>query len=357
MGERRVDRDIRILADHGLSDKFVGVRRIISPSNSLVVSLLRIIPGGNQLIEILWGLKCWIVCLGYDRSIPIVTVGHGHGFLFAFLQFIFKPIIRPRTHLMFDLLLNRRARGLASVYDKIKFHIFNSVVELAVVWGQTDVGTFANEFDIPEEKLMFHPHHITLERYEADIRDDGFIFAGGNGGRDYRTLIEAVKLIDYPVFVATTLQNIPALAKEYDNITVKPVSHEEFRERMAACTIFIEAHDPDFFRTAGHQTFLNAMWMGKPVVMADERSAVGYFDEGVDGLIVPAGDSSAFRRAIQSLLDDSDMAAAIGARAKEKLHRPIYRTLNCMQSIYNVALDLADKAYGLDQGKRKIEMY
>lgn len=357
MTEPQQNNQIRILTDHGLVERFYPLRKPITLSSSFWTFVASRLPGGKALVEFIWGFKCWLVSLPQDKHIPIVTVGHGHGFVFAMLQYLFRPLIRPRLQVMFAFLLNQKGRGLTGLYDSFKMRVFRKVVAMAVVNGQADVNIFAAEFNIPKRQLIFHPHHITLEQYQFDIKDDGFIFAGGNGARDYRTLIEAVKSIDRPVFIATTLTDVPAMAAPYDHITVRGVSHEEFRSLMAACTIFIEAHDPDFFRTAGHQTFLNAMWMGKPVVMADLKSAEGYFDEGIDGLIVPAGDIAAFRREIQSLLDDSDKAARIGAKAKEKLRHPSYRILNCMQSIYNIALNLSCKKYGLDPDQKKIDMY
>ena len=357
MTERHTEPYPRILTDHGLAERFRPYRRSITLSELFWSPRLLRIPGSIVIFELLWGLKCWLVSFRYPRHIPIITVGHGHGFVFAVLQYLLRWLIKPRTHLMFDLLLNAKGRGLAGVYDSMKARVFNKVVALAVVWGETDVETFAAEHGLAIEKLRFHPHHITLEEYQIDIKDDGFIFAGGNGGRDYTTLIEAVRSLNYPVFIATTLKDVPPMAAPYDHITVQGVSHEEFRRKMAACTIFVEAHDPQFFRTAGHQTFLNAMWMGKPVVMADKRSAVGYFDEGTDGVIVEAGDAEAFGREIKRLLDNPAEATEIGRRAAEKLHDPAYRTLNCMQSIYNLAIELACRREGLDPEDRYIKMY
>ncbi len=357
MTEQQPEVSLRILTDHGLPERFYPYRRAIVLSGSLWSSLMLKIPGGQFVFELCWGIKCWFRSFQFPRHIPIVTVGHGHGYVLALLQYLFSPFVTPRTHVMFDLLLNAKGRGPAGLYDTFKTRIFSRVVALAVVWGETDVETFSTEHRLPAEKLRFHPHHITLEEYQIDIKDDGFIFTGGNGGRDYKTLIEDVKSIDYPVFIATTLKDVPAMAAPYDHITVRGVSHEEFRKKMAACTIFVEAHDPEFFRTAGHQTFLNAMWMGKPVVMADRRSAIGYFEEGVDGLIVEAGDVEVFRTEIKRLLGNRAEAQAIGARAAEKLHDPAFRTLNCMQSIYNLAIELACRKQNLDPEDFYINMY
>jgi len=258
---------------------------------------------------------------------------------------------------MFDFLLDRKRRGVIGLFEKIKMHVLNRVVDLCIIWGQTDIETFAKEYNLPKSKLLFHPFHITLEKYQFDIFDGGYIFAGGNGGRDYKTLIEALKQIELPVFIATTLPNISSLATSYKHITVRGITPDEFREKMAGCTIFVECHDIDFFRTAGHQTILNAMWMGKPVVLADRKSAKGYITDGTDGLVVDAGDIEALRSKIIALLNDISLARKIGENAQKKARRPEYRTLNNQQSIYNIAIRRHCKRLNLSAEDRLIEMY
>jgi len=348
---------VKILTDHGEEDKFEGCRYTIKLNNRFWKLNLFKLPFGSILVELFWGLKCWLVCLYFSKSIPIVTVGHGHGFIFAFMQFILKPFIKPRTHIMFAFLLNAKGTGLKAFYNTIKMKIFKSVVELAIVNGLADVDNFSKEFDIPTSKLRFHPFHITLEKYQFKIKDDGYIFAGGNGARDYHTLIEAVKDIKYPVFIATTLKDIPPLAENYDHITVKGVSPEMFRVKMAGCTFMVECHEPNFFRTGGHQTFLNAMWMGKPFIMADKKSAEGYFKHEVDGLIVEAGDVVALKNEIMRLLDDKKLAQKISQKAKKKVNQKYFTTLNTMQSIYNISINIHCQRNNIEPINKLINIY
>ena len=147
------------------------------------------------------------------------------------------------------------------------------------------------------------------------------------------------------------------MAAPFPNITVKPVTHEQFRQKMAGCHMFVEAHPVDFFRTAGHQTFLNAMWMGKPVVLADERSAPGYIEDGKQGLVVAAGEAEGLRAKIQLILDDHDLAASLAAAGREETHDPKYRTLNHMQAIYNVALRIELEKHGIQVTEEPLQLY
>ena len=76
--------------------------------------------------------------------------------------------------------------------------------------------------------------------------------------------------------------------------------------------------EPRRDRSAGQQTYLNAMVLGKPVVVTDSLGVREYVDDRRTGLIVPAADPGALRAALDWLLDPDNAAEAeaIGERAR-----------------------------------------
>jgi len=324
-----------VLTDHGSPGLFSLYRRVIR-LEGVWAALARLFPSAIVL-----GLKCWFASLAERRPGPFVTIGSAHGFVFAALQFFCGWFAHRRTHVMFDLLLERKRRGLLGLFDAAKMHVFNKAVDLAVVWGTDDIATYSREYSIPPGKLRFHPFHNTLAAYDIEVGDDGYVFAGGNNGRDYQTLIEALRDIDYPVFIATQCEHVRHLAKGLNHIRVEAVTPEEFRKKMARSSFVVEAHPKDFFRTAGHQTFLNAMYLGKPFVMADARSAIGYFEDGEGWFVVDAGDSAALRERIFSLLSDRRLLCDMSIKARKVAAQPLFQADQNMCSLYNIALDVA----------------
>lgn len=329
-----------VLTDHGTGSEFDGHRRSVllrSPFWKLSLwekPVLRFVRAG-------WcGLRLWYATVTDSRSGPVITYGHEHGFFFALLQLLFSPFIRRRTHLMFDLLLSTPRSGLAGLVERCKSAIFRAAIDGAVVWGKADVRRFAEGHRLPRERLHFHHYHTTMRGFTYTIEDKGYIFAGGNGARDYRTVIHALAQIDFPVKIATTNPDVAAMAVPYPHITVKGVTPAEFRTLLAGCHLFVEAHDPAFFRTSGHQTFLNAMFCGKPVVLADLASADGYITDDQDGLIVPAADVDALRRAVATLLSDHAQRNRLAAAALARAGQASFTIPATMQSIYNLALSI-----------------
>ena len=338
---------IRVLADHGVPSRLQD-RRLVVPASELGKQALFRLPGLRAIPMIHTAGKLWWAGLRERGPAVYVTIGSGHGTLLALLQWMSSPLHRRRSHVFFDLLLERRRPGLLGAFDRAKLRLFRQAVDAAVVWGEADVEIYSREYQIPREKFRFKRFHITLEDYEFDLRDDGYIFAGGNHGRDYRTLIEALGGVDYPVFIATQAPGIQAMAAPYPNITVRAVTPEEFRQKMAASTLVVEAHPAAFFRTAGHQTFLNAMWMGKAFVMADRKSALGYFEHGKEWLVVESGDVLGLRQCVQRLLDDRAELARIAAAGQSEARRPMYGTLECMKDIYDIAIEIEANRHGID---------
>lgn len=354
---------VKIITDHGASDKFTRYRIRID-TRFLRIRNRFFNPSIYRLVRALFnGLDFFLRARRVKGHAVVVTYASDVGFVFASIQYLCSPFLKPITHVMFDLLLDEKPTGLKGVVADIRSHIFNKAVSAAVIWGKSDVNRFANEFGLDRCKLIFHPYHITLDdidgvdcgKYEAG--DDNYIFCGGNVGRDFETVIHALGPLGYPVLIATQVPGIAEKAKDYPNISVRGVTPLEFRHLMARSTFVVEAHPAKFFRTAGHQTMLNAMYFGKPVIMADVESAEDYIEDGINGYVVPAEDLGAFAAATRKLWEDRELREQFAHRAQQKCTKPIYRTLNHIQSIYNLAIELHGRSGYSELVFEKVKIY
>lgn len=334
---------LTVLVDHGKQEdpdwnSIADIQRTVVKLDSRFWSHPIWSKGGFRLIRAFaWGAKLWWVSLQARSDSPVITYGHEHGFVFALLQFMVSPLRKRRTHLMFDLLLMPPRPGAIGLLDRVKMRLFGKVVDAAVVWGKRDVQSFAKWYHLSEAKFIFHHYHTTLQNFEITVKQGEYIFAGGNSARDYKTVIEAVRDLDVPVFIATTARGVAEMAQAYPQITVSGVSEQEFRTLLAGCGIFIEAHDKGFPRTSGHQTMLNAMACGKPVVIADPVSAEWYVRDGIDGFVVPIADPDAMKRAISSLLNDESLASRLAQIAVDRFRDGQFEIPSTLASIYRLA--------------------
>lgn len=212
------------------------------------------------------------------------------------------------------------------------------------VWARHEILDYAVEFGIASDKFVYVPFHITLEDYDFETTDNGFIFAGGNGDRDYRTLVEAVRGLDIPVFIAATDKRLFEGIDLPGNVTVQGVSPEEFRRKMASCRIAVVPMRAGLLHSGGQQTFLNSMYMGKPTIVVGRKVADGYLENGVNGLIVDYGDVAGLRRSIVALCEDPLLRERLGEAGRSYASR--FTTDAFVKDMYSLAEKLAaDKTF------------
>lgn len=130
-------------------------------------------------------------------------------------------------------------------------------------------------------------------------------FAGGNSLRDYETLANAATSLDGEFIVATSnvVKDVPP------NMKLAPVSHYDFFRAMMRSDVVILPLLPITGRSVGQQTYLNALALGKPLIVTDCIGVRDHLTPGVHALVVPPGDPSALRGAIEWMLAPANRAA------------------------------------------------
>lgn len=273
----------------------------------------------------------------------VVVEGGPAGQWFTWLQSLIPFGRRPTV--MMDCLWYVDANPAVQALKRLHKRLSAMSVDRFLVWARHEVRDYAEEFGIPESKFAYVPFHITLEDYAFDIRDDGYVFAGGNGDRDYKVLVEAVRGTDIPVFIATTDRSLLAGMDIPPNVTVKGVSHEEFRECMAACTIAVVPMRGGLLHSGGQQTFLNSMFLGKPTVVVGARVADGYIEDGVNGRVVDYGDVQGLRETLRELWDSEQLRTRLGQAGRDFADTRTTQTF--MREIHDHAGELHRRSQGL----------
>ncbi len=280
------------------------------------------------------------------RCQGVVTDGGSSGMLFAWLQALCPWGRKP--HVMIDCLWDRSPNPLAHWLKKLRVLFAARSVERFVVWASHEVEDFARAFDLPRDKLEYVPFHTTLHDYDYAVSDDGYVFAGGNSDRDYRTLVEAVRPLGAPTWIATTRPDLLSGLDLPPHVRVEGTTAEGFRRAMAAARLVVVPMRKGTLRSGGQQTCLNAMLMGKPTVAVGRRWAVDFIDDGVNGLIVDYEDPEGLRQAVRRLLDDPEAARRMGAAGRERAAS--FTTARCMETVYDLVKRAgAEPARGLSR--------
>ncbi len=188
---------------------------------------------------------------------------------------------------------------------------------------------------MPADKFEYVPFHTTAHNYQYEERDDGYLFAGGNFDRDYRTLVEAIRPIDVPVWIATTRgeQLLDGVAIPR-HVRIAGTTAADFRQAMAAARCVVIPMQNGLLHSGGQQTCLNAMLMGKPTIAVGRKWAVDFIDDNVNGLIVDYEDVDGLRWAVTWVLDHPEEARCLAERGREQAAQ--FTTERTMRTVYDL---------------------
>jgi len=197
---------------------------------------------------------------------------------------------------------------------------------------------FTKTWGIDPDRVFLTPYCYTLSEAELAVPTStrGGIFAGGDSLRDYGPLLTVAPELDERVSLATKTLNRPLPA----NVTAEPASHKRFIELLCNARIVVVPLTDRDDRTAGQQTYLNAMALGKPLIVTDSPGVREYVDAGRTGIIIPPRDPQALRQALSWLLDPAN-ATVIKRMTTEAAHTA--RTRFSPERFLQATLDVADR--------------
>lgn len=236
--------------------------------------------------------------------------------LFAIFQGIFGKKIH---HVMLNCLWRIPPNNLLKFLKKVYFKFISKGVDRFIVFSTSEIDDYHDIFNIPKSKMVFIPMYVTPFATKFNSEEGDYIFSAGHpDNRDFPTLLEAVKDLNIPVKIATQHREYFSRKKIPPHIEILSLSTKDFFGYMAKSKIVVVTIKKDNIRSAGQRTFLDAMYLRKPVIVADNKSVFNYISNGGDGIIVLPGDATSLRTAIKTLLDSGETRSQIASKAKEK---------------------------------------
>jgi hypothetical protein len=179
--------------------------------------------------------------------------------------------------------------GLRGLSEKILVRLADRAVDRYIVQSTEEMTVFPEIWKVSPTKIRFCPFFFSFTEDELRAVEEtpsgDHIFAGGNSLRDYEPLIRAAWCMPERKFIIATrlLDDRPDLP---ENVEARPVSHHEFVSLMYSSAATIVPIQPGLRRAAGQQTYLNAMWMGKPTIVTDTLGVRDHIRHKETGMIV-----------------------------------------------------------------------
>ena len=160
--------------------------------------------------------------------------------------------------------------------------------------------------------IPFGLHVAGRESVSGVAVEPRYVLAAGRSGRDYRTLFDAVRGQDIRVRVVCDSSDALADLDVPPNVVVlRDCYGGAYLRELAGASIVAVPLAVDNI-SAGQMVMIQAMALGKPVIVTRTPTIEEYVTDREQALLVPLADPVAMRRAIQSLLSSPERIEAMG---------------------------------------------
>jgi glycosyltransferase involved in cell wall biosynthesis len=206
----------------------------------------------------------------------------------------------------------------AACVKHVAMRLIDSERTTFCVLSRFEADRFALTWRLRHSHVRFTPWPVTLIPPDLvhEPTDNGRVFAGGNSLRDYRPLIDAAGEIGAPVDIATTTLDADDVRRCPANVTARSFARADYDAMLRAASVVVVPLEPRADRSSGQTTYVNAMALGKAIVVTDAPGVRDYIDNGDTGVIVPCGDAAALASAVRALLSDGQRRRLLGERAR-----------------------------------------
>jgi glycosyltransferase involved in cell wall biosynthesis len=272
--------------------------------------------GSLPLADFYWGWKLFRASRQFDA---VFTTSERASRIFALLQ-----LTRPRRvpHIQMEFFLefprSRRLRALKLAL----FRLEQRSVTKIVLFSSAQTERYRKVLGFAADKFVAIPFHTTIHAAGDEVIEPGngdYIFAGGNTGRDYNTLVKAARKVPARFLIATNdraqFEKMGGAPPNVDIVTAEP---KTFLRLMARSAMVVVPLQKELLRSCGHQTYLNAMAFGKAVVAADNCGADEYIEQGSSGMVVAPGDAVQLADSLNSLMSDPARRERMGHAARAR---------------------------------------
>jgi glycosyltransferase involved in cell wall biosynthesis len=183
------------------------------------------------------------------------------------------------------------------------------------------------------------PFHTDIINPESDFSHNGYVFSAGKTGRDYQTLLEAVRGLNTRVIVVSDQYHAQGLQLPPNVQLMVDIPYEQYLKLLKEA-YFVVVPLIKLVKSTGQVVILEAMGLGKPVIATETIGTVDYLQHGVNGLMVPVGDHEALRASIENLLSDRDLYERLSLNGLETVRK--YYTFDAyVGAILSAAHELA----------------
>ncbi len=242
----------------------------------------------------------------------IITGDFRGSLIYTLLQWIFPWNKRPQ--LMLDFMLDEEKPGpVWKLKRAIQKRILRRVDQI-LIFSRTELTDYVKILGIPQEKFKFIYYHTNITQPRKVTEHEGYVFAAGNAGRDYKTVLEALEGTDIPLVIVTSPHRMEGLKIPSSVKVFYDIPYANYLDLLTKAQIVIVPLK-NRVRSVGMVVMMEGMALGKPVITTVASSVQEYIRDGENGFLVGVGDAKTLRERIEYLRANQSQADRIGSRA------------------------------------------
>lgn len=245
------------------------------------------------------------------------------------LVFLHKALMRnQRTKWVIynTFLTNMLKRNQGNLAGKlVRASLWRTV---AIIHPSTVQRDFLVQQGFPKEQQLYLPYGVDREFVDRHrgrptlVKTPYIMSAGKDMGRDYQTLVDAVRGLDVQLYIGASPRNFADVKNIPDNVHISfytPADLVTMYEHAAFVVIPTHREDQlDSSDCSGQYVLLESMMSGKAVIASDRSTIYDYVTPDTHAVLVEPENAQALRSAIQKLLDEPERAERLGKAARAK---------------------------------------
>ncbi len=190
-----------------------------------------------------------------------------------------------------------------------------------------DISGYVYHYNIDPRKFYFIPFKANnyWVALKAPTRDGKYVLACGTSHRDYKTFLKAMEKLKYPGKIVAPRKEISRyhgtkLSSENCPKNVKIIFHnfdpKSWNRHLANSRIVVIPIRRDTLQSAGISVCLEAMALGKPVVITKGTSTEGIITEEIAEIVEPE-DYHSLANSLKKLWEDKNYRKTLSRRGRK----------------------------------------
>ena len=235
------------------------------------------------------------------------------GLFFASLCRLFR--IKDVTIVIAQLIVPQKSESAGQRLKTAFTRYALKSVHTVIAYSRVEIEQFKRDYSNGRTQFIFMPLGIDNVP-NAGVSEQGYIFSGGRSNRDYGVLASAMRGLEYTAHIAAQRFNIQQTHLP-DNVHAHfDTFGKDFLRLLSEATLVVIPLDrPD--ESSGQLVLLQAMMLGKAIIVTENRGIADYFIPGESALTVAPHDSDELRKKIDHLMKSSKERVRLGTAARK----------------------------------------